>query len=109
MNLAKLAAFLGPTYAVHDDPDDEGTPYIIWEVAPSYWHGRFKSDAELFYALLVRAADVDPSSTPVLWKNGPLWYCKMWPKGRDVYYEYTIVEEGLTPLDALVKAIEEMP
>jgi len=100
MNLAKLAAFLGPTYAVHDDPDDEGTPYIIWEVAPSYWHGRFKSDAELFYALLVRAAE-----------KGDLVELTYVDDGDDCWSAEVCATfaQGPTPLDALVKAIEEMP
>ena len=106
MNLAKLAAFLGPTYAVHDDPDDEGTPYIIWEVAPSYWHGRFKSDAELFYALLVRAAE--KGHTPALQFVNGEWVCDLFfPDYPDEMDAYSATSP--TPLDALVKAIEEMP
>ena len=102
MNLAKLAAFLGPTYAVHDDPDDEGTPYIIWEVAPSYWHGRFKSDADLFYALLVRAAERGLAvCTESVEKS---WHTALYSEATGM-----ISVVGPTPLDALVKAIEELP
>ena len=103
MNLAKLAAFLGPTYAVHDDPDDEGTPYIIWEVAPSYWHGRFKSDAELFYALLVRAAEKGLETGLSYMPHMKCWAVDLgqWSRGKPLH-------KGPTPLAALAAAVEAL-
>jgi hypothetical protein len=90
-----------------------GEPYYFWKGTVPYLglilhrHSNRPTEGDLLLALLERAAEVNPIATPVLWKHphAPLWCFKMWPKGRDVYYEYTIVEEGPTPLAAMTAAV----
>ena len=99
MNLAKLAAFLGEPYHA----DRQG----IWKRtdAPSWASNAVRmSDESLFYALLARAAEKGLETGLSYMPHMKCWAVDLgqWSRGKPLH-------KGPTPLDALVKAIEELP
>ena len=100
MNLAKLAAFLGKPYRFHIKDivrDLQGT-----EVPESVRSFLYVFDSELFYALLCRTAEEGLAvCTESVEKS---WHTALYSEATGM-----ISVVGPTPLDALVKAIEELP